>query len=408
MLATSRPEALPIVRRQIREVLYAVASDARAACTDTRALAVYGTEPDGAVRPRLRALTPLAEGVDRLFAEVAAEIGGYEFDVALPFERAEYAKDFEEASRADLERWLDTGLAGGGCLEIDGARDADEEMTDNAKRSYEAVGRLVVRNCDLLVAVWNGGPSKGRGGTAEIVRFAARVGPPVWWIDAAGVKSPRLLRTMADLRWRDALPCGDAARRALSEIVGRDLIPPSADTHPDHGLIGRTAVRLGVRRHAHADPLLTYYGEVGRPRRAWLLAHRVFFRLVAGRPSPQRSSPRETGSFLGAAIPDRRFSLRRVPRPLPLVLCLALSLRDSCGRLCGLLADVRAARARPNAARADLARRHRGHRRLQPAPRLAGPLDRLSPARRALSQAGGIGVAGMEPPGIRREADGQA
>lgn len=45
-------------------------------------------------------------------------------------------------------------------LELDGAR-GDKE-TQN--RSYEAVERMVVRNCDLLIAIWDGG--KGRAAAA--------------------------------------------------------------------------------------------------------------------------------------------------------------------------------------------------------------------------------------------------
>jgi hypothetical protein len=36
---------------------------------------------------------------------------------------------------------------------------------------YEA-GRAVVDGCDLLIAVWDGGSSRGLGGTADVVSYA--------------------------------------------------------------------------------------------------------------------------------------------------------------------------------------------------------------------------------------------
>ena len=45
-------------------------------------------------------------------------------------------------------------------------------------RLVAGVGRLVVRNCDLLIGIWDGAPGKGRGGTADTIRHAALSGPP--------------------------------------------------------------------------------------------------------------------------------------------------------------------------------------------------------------------------------------
>jgi CTP synthase (UTP-ammonia lyase) len=40
------------------------------------------------------------------------------------------------------------------------------------KKAYEIVGHHVVNHCDVLIALWDGRPSRGRGGTAEIVAYA--------------------------------------------------------------------------------------------------------------------------------------------------------------------------------------------------------------------------------------------
>src|SRR4051812_42196102 len=178
-----RLDALPddaraAIRHRIAEVLDAVREEVAAVAASAEARRVYGTGPDGSVTTWLRILSPLADGADRMVAEVATE-RGFRLEVALPFPRGDYARDFSPGSRAAFDRRIDHPEPPP-VLALDGGRGDDQD------RSYEAVGHLVVRNCDLLIAVWDGTPAKGPGGTADIVRFSARIGPPVWWIDAAG------------------------------------------------------------------------------------------------------------------------------------------------------------------------------------------------------------------------------
>ncbi|MEY2438480.1 MAG: hypothetical protein QOF97_3316, partial [Acidimicrobiaceae bacterium] len=45
--------------------------------------------------------------------------------------------------------------------------------------AYERAGRAVVETSDVLVALWDGGASRGRGGTAEMVAYARERGVPV-------------------------------------------------------------------------------------------------------------------------------------------------------------------------------------------------------------------------------------
>lgn len=107
-------------------------------------------------------LSPLAEGADRLVAhEVLATADGH-LDVVLPLEKNDYLEDFESsASKQEFEALL--------------AR-ARQVKTLPAQPSrteaYAQVGRYVVDHCDLLIAVWDGKPASGQGGTAEIVEYA--------------------------------------------------------------------------------------------------------------------------------------------------------------------------------------------------------------------------------------------
>jgi hypothetical protein len=57
----------------------------------------------------------------------------------------------------------------------------DAPGTDQEK--FEAAGRYIVDNSDLLFAVWDGAPSHGRGGTADIVDYARSHCKPVVYID---------------------------------------------------------------------------------------------------------------------------------------------------------------------------------------------------------------------------------
>ncbi len=50
------------------------------------------------------------------------------------------------------------------------------------QRRYRTLAQMLVRRADLLLAIWNGEPSEGAGGTADVVQEAHRVGVPIIWI----------------------------------------------------------------------------------------------------------------------------------------------------------------------------------------------------------------------------------
>jgi hypothetical protein len=116
----------------------------------------------------LTAVSSLAEGADRIVAKrVLARQGT--LDVVLPLDRDDYATDFaDEASRHDFLRLLD----------------AAESVSSSARQesreaAYENAGREVLARCDVLLALWDGGPPRGRGGTAQLVTEAQAIGKPV-------------------------------------------------------------------------------------------------------------------------------------------------------------------------------------------------------------------------------------
>jgi hypothetical protein len=118
-------------------------------------------------------LSALAEGSDRIVA-AAGLAAGFALQAVLPFEKAEYERDFETPmSRREFEE-----LLGRACdvFELDGA-------ADERPRAYEAAGLFMLANIDVLIAIWDGGVAAGIGGTAQIVERAIADGIAVVWIE---------------------------------------------------------------------------------------------------------------------------------------------------------------------------------------------------------------------------------
>lgn len=122
----------------------------------------------------LEALSSLAEGADQLFAVIALECGA---DLTVVIPSGDYEEGFEGAGA--LERFR--GLKSRATQEVrmDFARSTDE--------AYYAAGAYIADSCDRLVAVWDGLPARGHGGTAEIVAYARALGKPVTVIWSEGV-----------------------------------------------------------------------------------------------------------------------------------------------------------------------------------------------------------------------------
>ena len=125
---------------------------------------------------RLEAVSPLAEGADRIVARAVLEDAGAALTVPLPFSADDYATDFAApASKAEFEELL--------------ARAARVEVmptTATRDEGYERAGRWVVKHSDVLLALWDGAASRGRGDTAEIVAYARDRGLPIYWIRTNG------------------------------------------------------------------------------------------------------------------------------------------------------------------------------------------------------------------------------
>jgi len=157
-----------VLRERIRQVLQTVRDVGQQIAADGQAGYASGA-------PIFRVVSPLAEGADKMVAEEAIAIG-YELQCPLPFSYTDYEHDFATPeSRQQFRGLLARATA---VLELDGSRES--EQSEN--RSYEAVGRTVLRQSDILIAVWDGTRLEGQGGTAQIVGEAVQLRIPTIWI----------------------------------------------------------------------------------------------------------------------------------------------------------------------------------------------------------------------------------
>lgn len=108
-----------------------------------------------------------AAGGDLLFAESCLELG-IPLRILLPMPAEEFRDDFDPEGWSRAQGVMVRAIS----VEVTG------EGGDRPERYYEC-GIRTVQQSRLLVALWDGEDARGRGGTAEIVDFADKVGRPV-------------------------------------------------------------------------------------------------------------------------------------------------------------------------------------------------------------------------------------
>jgi hypothetical protein len=120
----------------------------------------------------LTLVSPLAEGADQLVVRRAIALGHRRLIVPLPFPKDDYLSAF---TSADAREEFLSLLAQAEEVVVLGQTPTDVE-------AYHAVGRWVLDHADVLIAVWNGRPSHGEGGTGAIVKEARARRLPVVWV----------------------------------------------------------------------------------------------------------------------------------------------------------------------------------------------------------------------------------
>jgi hypothetical protein len=126
----------------------------------------------------LKVISPLAEGADRIVAQEVLKFqdGPYENEmrVVLPLEKDEYMDDFKTIE--SKEEFINL---------LNQAKEVITlPETPTRKDAYLQVGEYVVDESDVLIAIWDGKPSRGKGGTADIIGYAKSIGREVVWINS--------------------------------------------------------------------------------------------------------------------------------------------------------------------------------------------------------------------------------
>lgn len=181
----------------------------------------------------LAVVSQLAEGADRLVTwQVLAhgEERGRDarLEAMLPFERGYYVEiqEFDHESRREFDHlFFEVAVVR---REQRGARG---KTADERAGAFEAAGRQLVGRCDVLIALWDGRSSGGRGGTASTLLYAASQAKPCIWISTD------------DLSVHDNLEDGEV--EPFHRTVARRAFPGSASESMsgDHSVDALAALR---------------------------------------------------------------------------------------------------------------------------------------------------------------------
>jgi hypothetical protein len=117
-------------------------------------------------------ITSLADGADQLFATAVLAMGG-SLEVVLPTPR--YQDLLPPGDLPAFERLLARASA------VDHL-----DFVEATSEAHMAAGQLLVDRSELVIAVWDGEPARGLGGTGDIVAYARSSGVPVEVIWPAG------------------------------------------------------------------------------------------------------------------------------------------------------------------------------------------------------------------------------
>jgi SMODS and SLOG-associating 2TM effector domain 3 len=148
-------------------------------------------------------LSSVAAGSDQLFVQQV--LGqGLSWHAILPLPRAQFQEDFTP---------FDWTVAEGFLARADHVR----VIGDNQSREdgYLDCGMETVNDSDVLIALWDGLPARGKGGTAEVVEYATELGKPVLIIDATTF-------AVRKINW-------DALSQHEDSLVELNRLPDAAD-----------------------------------------------------------------------------------------------------------------------------------------------------------------------------------
>ena len=206
--------------------------------------------------PRLLFVSPLADGSDQIAAGLALDLG-YELQAILPFDRATYRATLHNSGLKRFDELIERATC---VLELPGEPQGE-------LRAFVMAGRGTVAHCDVLLAVWDGRPPRGRGGTGEVVQIAIIRGTAIAHVPVDPLMAPRLLWAAFDPTVRTHSDEETAQRpldrRNIDALMSALLLPPP---NGEDRQFAESFVREKLRRiRARIEyPLLLAAAGVGR------------------------------------------------------------------------------------------------------------------------------------------------
>ncbi len=229
---TALNTAVSATLRQLQVAIEAVAAQSKAVFAKTA--------------PQARLVTALADGADTIAAK-AALAAGWRVDACLPFARWMYEEDFALGEARDQFTALLRAMSA--TFALPGTR-AEETA------AYEAVGRTILDQSDIIIALWDGDAARGRGGTSQVVAEAVARHIPVIHIDPHRPAVPMLLWSgLTDAEIEQ--PVIDTVPRARADGAIR-LAVSALCLPPDNPIDRRMLHRLFHSRTRKRTPALPY------------------------------------------------------------------------------------------------------------------------------------------------------
>ncbi len=193
----------PRIERQLRDTLATIEAVVARIYDDNKAVYAGGPvdgAPSSAKPYRIRMISGFAEGADQLATAICP--ADWIVEAILPFPKDEYLKDFAQSAAGDGRDVRDefrSSLARASVVtELPMPRSGPREQ------GYVLCGSFLLRQIDLLIAVWDGEEPKP-GGTGAIAQEALDGGIPVVWLATGGDHPIALIEL--DQEWQAGAGC---------------------------------------------------------------------------------------------------------------------------------------------------------------------------------------------------------
>ncbi|WP_263383612.1 hypothetical protein [Granulicella arctica] len=204
-------------------------------------------------QPQMILVSALAPGADQAAAEALlalpqADKTTRRLEVVLPFPHREYSRTMDESERIAYENLLTHANSVFRLCDFipEDSKQASPLAAFRRDTRYQTIGEIIVHQADLLIAIWNGEPSRGLGGTGDVVLHALKIGVPIIWIDPATgdirfIPSGAIQGDIFEWVRRHAHPFNAETLHAALHPI---LVPPRSNpkSHEEHGAHGRKAV----------------------------------------------------------------------------------------------------------------------------------------------------------------------